>query len=55
MDLKVFYEFTVGDAQTNDTLKAKKDETINVTAYAIQADGWTNNNALDIWNAASFN
>lgn len=55
VDLEVFSEFTVGDAQTNDTLDAKKNEKINVTAYAIQADGWANNNALDIWNAASFN
>ena len=55
VDLEVFSEFTVGDDQTNDTLNAKKNEKINVTAYAIQADGWANNDALAIWKAAKFN
>lgn len=55
VDLEVFSEFTVGDAQTNDTLEAKKNEKINVTAYAIQSEGWANNDALAIWNAAKFN
>lgn len=52
-DLKVFENFTIdGEKATNDTLDDYTGKTIVVTAYAVQADGFTTAQAA--WEAAGF-
>ena len=69
-DKKVFDNFTILGTVTNDDLAGRegsedngvtippkpgyKDATIVVTAYAVQADGFANKTAAEIWTAASF-
>ncbi len=52
MDVPVFTEFTVAGNIDNDTLNGYADATINVTAYAVQADGFAD--AAAAWTAAAF-
>ena len=47
-NVDVFGSFTVSDSATNEQLKAIDGETIEVTAYAVQA---TFNTAVEAWNA----
>lgn len=50
-DVPVFDTFTVASTVDNDTLEDYAGETIVVTAYAIQADGFENNTPGEIWAA----
>ena len=51
MDVAVFTEFTVAGDIDNATLDAYAGATINVTAYAVQADGFAD--AAAAWTAAA--
>ena len=52
-DLEVFNKFTVDKTQDGATLTPYKNAKIKVTAYAVQADGWSNTiDAETIWNTA---
>lgn len=51
-DVPVFDTFTVKGDVNNETLATYKGKTITVTAYAIQADGFSNKSASEIWNTA---
>ena len=51
----VFDKFTVdGTTVDNDKLATYEGKTITVTAYAVQADGFDNKTASEIWTAANF-
>ena len=49
-DVKVFKDFTIKGDVINTTLAGYKGKTIKVTAYAVQADGFTS--AEDAWDKA---
>ncbi len=51
-DVVVFEYFTVDDSIDNNTLAGYQDKTIVVTAYAVQADGFEDKEAIEIWNTA---
>lgn len=53
-DVNVFDNFIVNGEVDNDTLANYADKTITVTAYAIQADGFADKTASEIWNTAGF-
>ena len=53
-DVDVFEEFTILGTVDNETLSEYTGKTITVTAYAIQADGFEEQNAEQIWAAAGF-
>ena len=50
-DVNVFESFTV---KTDAAVNSYNGKTVEITAYAIQADGF-GNNAKDVWTAAGFN
>lgn len=52
-DVIVFDGFTVKDSVKNEELATYSDKTITVTAYAIQADGFSGKKASEIWNTLS--
>ena len=51
-DKTVFTTFKIDGDVTNTTLAGYAGETIVVTAYAVQMDGFENNTASEIWNTA---
>lgn len=53
-DVPVFDTFTIAGTVDNTTLAAYANKTITVTAYAIQADGFADKTASEIWNTAGF-
>lgn len=53
-NVPVFDTFTVADTVNNATLASYAGETIVVTAYAIQADGFESKTASQIWTTANF-
>lgn len=50
----VFDNFTISGTVDNATLATYNNKTITVTAYAIQADGFADKTASEIWTAAGF-
>lgn len=54
-DVTVFDTFKVSGNVDNDTLAIYTGKKIDVTAYAIQADGFDGKTASEIWTAAGFN
>lgn len=54
-DVTVFDTFKVSGNVDNDTLASCTGKKIDVTAYAIQADGFDGKTASEIWTAAGFN
>ena len=54
-NVPVFENFTVSGTVDNATLAGYANKTITVTAYAIQADGFTGKTASEIWTEAGFN
>lgn len=54
-DAAVFETFTVAGTVDNTTLASYADKTITVTAYAVQADGFSGKTASEIWAAAGLN
>ena len=54
-DVTVFDTFKVSGNVDNDTLANYTGKKIDVTAYAIQADGFDGKTASEIWTAAGFN
>lgn len=54
-DVTVFDTFKVSGNVDNDTLASYTGKKIDVTAYAIQADGFDGKTASEIWTAAGFN
>lgn len=48
-DIEIFGNFTIAGTVDNTTLAMYDKATVNVTAYAVQADGF--NTAADAWNA----
>ena len=54
-NVPVFENFTVSGTVVNTTLADYANKTITVTAYAIQADGFTGKTASEIWAEAGFN
>lgn len=54
-DVTVFDTFKVSGNVDNDTLASHTGKKIDVTAYAIQADGFDGKTASEIWTAAGFN
>ena len=53
-NVPVFETFTIAGTVNNTTLAAYANKTITVTAYAVQADGFANKTASEIWTAAGF-
>ena len=53
-NVSVFDNFTIDGTVDNNTLATYADKTITVTAYAIQADGFADKPASEIWNTAGF-
>lgn len=53
-NVPVFETFTIAGTVDNTTLAAYANKTITVTAYAVQADGFANKTASEIWTAAGF-
>ena len=53
-NVPVFENFTVSGTVDNATLAGYANKTITVTAYAIQADGFTGKTAPEIWTEAGF-
>ena len=53
-NVPVFSTFKIAGTVTNDELKAYNGETIVVNAYAIQADGFADKTASEIWTEANF-
>lgn len=51
----VFETFTVAGTVDNTTLASYENKTITVTAYAVQADGFSGKTASEIWAAAGLN
>ena len=54
-NVTVFESFTIKGDVNNEILASHAGKKINVTAYAIQADGFDGKSASDIWTAAGFN
>lgn len=54
-NITVFENFTIAGNVNNTTLATYAGETITVDAYAIQADGFADKTASEIWTAAGFN
>lgn len=54
-NVTVFDNFTVAGTVDNTTLATYENKTITVNAYAIQADGFSDKTASEIWTAAGFN
>lgn len=54
-NVTVFDNFTISGTVDNATLATYNNKTITVTAYAIQADGFADKTASEIWTAAGFN
>ncbi len=54
-DITVFEKIIIADTVDNATLASYANKTIEVTAYAVQADGFANKPADQIWTAAGFN
>ena len=54
-DVPVFENFTIDGTVNNATLASYAGKTITVTAYAIQAEGFGEKAAAQIWEAAGFN
>lgn len=54
-DAAVFETFTVAGTVDNTTLASYANKTITVTAYAVQADGFSGKTASEIWAAAGLN
>lgn len=54
-NITVFENFTIAGNVDNTTLATYADKTITVNAYAIQADGFADKTASEIWTAAGFN
>ena len=54
-NVTVFESFTIKGDVNNEILASYAGKEINVTAYAIQADGFDGKSASDIWTAAGFN
>ena len=54
-NVPVFENFTVSGTVDNTTLADYANKTITVTAYAIQADGFTGKTATEIWAEAGVN
>ena len=50
-NVTVFDDFTIADTVNNTTLATYANKTITVTAYAIQADGFSGKTASYIWTA----
>lgn len=53
-NVTVFENFTISGDVDNTTLASYENKTITVTAYAIQADGFGEKSASEIWTAAKF-
>lgn len=53
-NVEVFDSFTIKGEVDNATLVGYDHKTITVTAYAIQADGFSGKTASEIWTAAGF-
>ena len=53
-NVTVFHNFTISGTVDNATLATYNNKTITVTAYAIQADGFADKTASEIWTAAGF-
>ena len=54
-DVTVFDQIVIkGEGVTNESLAAYTGKTIVVKAYAIQAEGFSNKSAAEIWTAAGF-
>ena len=53
-NVTVFENFTISGTVTNEQLAAYTGKTITVTAYAIQADGFADKTAAQIWGDAGF-
>lgn len=53
-NVTVFDNFTISGTVDNATLATYNNKTITVTAYAIQADGFADKTASEIWTAAGF-
>lgn len=53
-DVTVFEDFTINQTVTGEQLAAYANKTIKVTAYAIQADGFADKTASEIWSATGF-
>lgn len=53
-NVTVFDNFTISGTVDNATLATYNNKTITVTAYAIQADGFEDKTASEIWTAAGF-
>lgn len=51
-NVTVFKSFKIKDDVTNTELANYQDKTITVTAYAVQKDGFEDETAAEIWNAA---
>lgn len=54
-NITVFENFTIAGNVDNNTLATYAGKTIKVDAYAIQADGFADKNASEIWTEAGFN
>lgn len=54
-NVPVFDNFTISGTIDNDTLATYNNKTIVVNAYAIQADGFADKTASEIWTEAKFN
>lgn len=50
-NVTVFEKIIIADSVDNDTLATYTGKTIVVNAYAVQAEGFTNKTAADIWGA----
>ena len=53
-DVVVFKNFKISGDVDNDTLNTYNNKTIVVTAYAVQADGFADKTAAQIWGDAGF-
>ena len=53
-DVDVFETITIDGNVSNTTLASYAGKTITVNAYAIQAEGFSNKTAAEIWTAAGF-
>lgn len=54
-NIPVFDNITIDGSVTGDELKDYANETITVTAYAVQKAGFEQKSAAEIWTAAGFN
>lgn len=53
-NVRVFDQLVIDGSVTNEKIAEYKDKTIVVNAYAIQKDGFENETAAQIWQAAGF-